>query len=73
MEKTMSTENILNSAIEGIKSGMNSVENKYDSHIREKAIKEVSSATAQNMIALLVPSHRAISNDNMTENMSSAT
>jgi methylated-DNA-[protein]-cysteine S-methyltransferase len=34
----------------------------------EKAIKEVSSATAQNMIALLVPSHRAISNDNMTEN-----
>jgi methylated-DNA-[protein]-cysteine S-methyltransferase len=34
----------------------------------EKAIKEVSSATAQNMIALLVPSHRAISNDNMIEN-----
>jgi methylated-DNA-[protein]-cysteine S-methyltransferase len=34
----------------------------------ERAIQEVNSATAQNMIALLVPSHRAISNDNMIEN-----
>jgi methylated-DNA-[protein]-cysteine S-methyltransferase len=34
----------------------------------EKAIQEVNSATAQNMIALLVPSHRAVSNNNMTEN-----
>jgi methylated-DNA-[protein]-cysteine S-methyltransferase len=34
----------------------------------EKAIQEVNSATAQNMIALLVPSHRAVSNNNMIEN-----
>jgi methylated-DNA-[protein]-cysteine S-methyltransferase len=34
----------------------------------EKAIQEVNSATAQNMIALLIPSHRAVSNDNMIEN-----
>ena len=47
MEKTMSPENILNSAIEGIKSGMNSVENKYDSHIREKAIEEVNKKIAE--------------------------
>lgn len=43
----MSPENILNSAIEGIKSGMNSVENKYDSHIREKAIEEVNKKIAE--------------------------
>jgi len=34
----------------------------------EKAIQEVSSATAQNMIALLVPSHRVVSNSTMIEN-----
>ncbi len=37
----MSPENILNNAIEGIKSGINNIENKYDTHIREKAMEEV--------------------------------
>ncbi|WP_193311137.1 hypothetical protein [Poseidonibacter ostreae] len=34
-------QNKLDEAIKSIKNGLNSVENKYDSHIREKAIEEV--------------------------------
>ena len=37
----MRPEDILNSAIESIKSGIDKVDNTYESHIREKAIKEV--------------------------------
>jgi 2-keto-3-deoxy-6-phosphogluconate aldolase len=37
----MRPEDILNNAIESIKSGIDTVENSYESHIREKAIKEV--------------------------------
>ena len=37
----MRPEDILNNAIESIKSGIDKVDNTYESHIREKAIKEV--------------------------------
>ena len=37
----MRLEDILNNAIESIKSGIDKVDNTYESHIREKAIKEV--------------------------------
>ena len=37
----MRPEDILNNAIESIKSGIDTVENNYELHIREKAIKEV--------------------------------
>ena len=37
----MRPEDILNNAIESIKSGIDKVDNSYESHIREKAIKEV--------------------------------
>ena len=37
----MRPEDILNNAIEAIKSGIDKVDNTYESHIREKAIKEV--------------------------------
>ena len=37
----MRPEDLLNNAIESIKSGIDTVENSYESHIREKAIKEV--------------------------------
>ena len=37
----MRPEDILNNAIESIKSGIEKVDNTYESHIREKAIKEV--------------------------------
>jgi chorismate mutase len=37
----MKPEDILNNAIESIKSGIDTVENNYELHIREKAIKEV--------------------------------
>ena len=37
----MRPEDILNSAIESIKNGIDKVDNTYESHIREKAIKEV--------------------------------
>lgn len=37
----MRPEDILNSAIESIKNGIETVDNTYESHIREKAIKEV--------------------------------
>ena len=37
----MKPEDLLNNAIESIKSGFDNVENKYESHIREKAIEEV--------------------------------
>ena len=37
----MRPEDILNNAIESIKSGIDKVDDTYESHIREKAIKEV--------------------------------
>ena len=37
----MRPEDILNNAIESIKNGIDKVDNTYESHIREKAIKEV--------------------------------
>ncbi len=37
----MRPEDILNNAIESIKSGIDKVDNTYELHIREKAIKEV--------------------------------
>ena len=37
----MKPEDILNNAIESIKSGIDKVDDTYESHIREKAIKEV--------------------------------
>ena len=37
----MRPEDLLNNAIESIKSGIDKVDNTYESHIREKAIKEV--------------------------------
>ena len=37
----MRPEDILNNAIESIKSGIDKVDNTYESHVREKAIKEV--------------------------------
>ena len=37
----MRPENILNNAIASIKSGIDTVENKYDEHIKEKAVEEV--------------------------------
>ena len=37
----MRPKDLLNNAIESIKSGIDTVENSYESHIREKAIKEV--------------------------------
>lgn len=37
----MRPEDILKNAIESIKSGIDKVDNTYESHIREKAIKEV--------------------------------
>ena len=37
----MRPEDILNNTIESIKSGIDKVDNTYESHIREKAIKEV--------------------------------
>ena len=37
----MRAEDLLNNAIESIKSGINKVDNTYESHIREKAITEV--------------------------------
>lgn len=37
----MRPEDILNNAIASIKNGMNSVENTYESHIKEKAVEEV--------------------------------
>lgn len=37
----MRLEDILNNAIESIKSGIEKVDDTYESHIREKAIKEV--------------------------------
>ena len=37
----MRPEDLLNNAIESIKNGIDKVDNTYESHIREKAIKEV--------------------------------
>ena len=37
----MRPEDLLNNAIESIKSGIDTVKNSYESHVREKAIKEV--------------------------------
>ena len=37
----MRPEDILNNAIASIKSGIDTVENKYDEHIKEKAVEEV--------------------------------
>lgn len=44
----MRPEDILDNALNSVKNGINSVENKYDNHIREKAIEKVNEKIKEN-------------------------